>query len=497
MTDPLWRIGIWCAVSTKPQAAPDKESLPEQERLGREFAATVGGEVVAVYMVPGHSRDLWRWGKIERKIKAYRQLREDVEANRIDVLWAVDIDRLGRKAALQQQVLSMVEEDGGGEVYLESSPHELGKKGISQRYIESFQGVRTVEEQKERVRRHHMGMKGRVERRGLLPGAPPFYLDPVREPTTGKVVAYQFSERVGALDLITDLYLRGASLSEISRRLNRSHHPPPRKAKHWWTHVIWLTVNSDVPAGYTSWSGYHSPGPSDKIPARWDKETHQAVIKERKRRGIGYHRRGASPLSGVAFCARCNHKMGRSWAQDMAGPYLRCARHASKNLYPQYACHPNNIQESKVFQEISKFFAWLTTPGALDQVLAELDEGAEIQKMEQELAQAMFSIENIEARKVRAGHAFAGGDMEIAVYRQVNDDLSEQLATAQNTAQELTRALEAVPDLAERRITLEELARTFPDLLETKDAAEVSAILQNAGVRVYIEERKVIRIRIE
>jgi len=42
----LWRIGIWCAVSSKAQAGPDKESLPEQERLGRELAAAVGGEVV-------------------------------------------------------------------------------------------------------------------------------------------------------------------------------------------------------------------------------------------------------------------------------------------------------------------------------------------------------------------------------------------------------------------------------------------------------------------
>jgi hypothetical protein len=32
----LWRIGIWCAVSSKAQAADDKISLEEQVRLGRE-----------------------------------------------------------------------------------------------------------------------------------------------------------------------------------------------------------------------------------------------------------------------------------------------------------------------------------------------------------------------------------------------------------------------------------------------------------------------------
>jgi hypothetical protein len=41
----LWRIGIWRAVSSKPQAAGDKVSLESQEEAGREFAAAVGGRV--------------------------------------------------------------------------------------------------------------------------------------------------------------------------------------------------------------------------------------------------------------------------------------------------------------------------------------------------------------------------------------------------------------------------------------------------------------------
>ena len=117
--------------------------------------------------------------------------------------------------------------------------------------------------------------------------------------------------------------------------------------------------------------------------------------------------------------------------------------------------------------------------------------------MQHELDRALFSIENIQARKLRAGHAFAGGDMEISVYRQVDADLSAQLAAEQSTVDELTRALEAVPDREQRRATLEELSHTFPELLEKKEPAEVATLLQSVGLRVYIEDRTVQRIRVE
>ena len=107
------RVAIWCAVSSKPQAAEDKASLRDQERAGREYAEKRGGQVVAVYEVPGHSRDIWRWDTAERAMPAYRRLREDAETDAFDVLWALDADRLGRDPALSRQVVSLVVKSGG------------------------------------------------------------------------------------------------------------------------------------------------------------------------------------------------------------------------------------------------------------------------------------------------------------------------------------------------------------------------------------------------
>jgi len=41
------RIAIWCAVSSKPQAAHDKDSLADQERQGRAWAAMAGENFLA------------------------------------------------------------------------------------------------------------------------------------------------------------------------------------------------------------------------------------------------------------------------------------------------------------------------------------------------------------------------------------------------------------------------------------------------------------------
>lgn len=81
------RIAIWAAVSSKEQA-------------GREYAAQVGGEVVRVYQVPGHSRSYIKFDDATSDMEAYHQLEADCEAGTFDVLWCRNRDRLGRTEAL-------------------------------------------------------------------------------------------------------------------------------------------------------------------------------------------------------------------------------------------------------------------------------------------------------------------------------------------------------------------------------------------------------------
>ena len=159
------RILLWCAVSSEGQAADDKESLPDQERMGRAFAESVQGQVVDVLMVPGHSRELVLWSDAEAVMDAYRSLRHHCEVGDFDVLWARSPDRLGRDPALIAQAESLVERRGTNrEVFYADAPHALGHKSTSMRFVSSIRGVSSRLEIEELVRRQRMGMRGRIKR---------------------------------------------------------------------------------------------------------------------------------------------------------------------------------------------------------------------------------------------------------------------------------------------------------------------------------------------
>lgn len=490
------RVGIWCAVSSQAQAGEDKNSLDEQERAGRAFAEHVGGQVVALYRV-AHTRDLIFYHDAERDIEAYRQLRSDVESGRFDVLWALDIDRLGRDPAIQQQVISLVEKRSSREIYLESSPHTLGQKSMGHRYLESVQGVSAAEEQQRRRRRMRTGMKGRVLKRGLLPARPPFWLDTVRDPGSGRLTHYQFNDMAPALDLITELFLAGQPYHEIRRRLDASPWPPPECAR-WWHRTIYTTVQSDVPAGYPSWDGHQPDQPSEHIPARWDEKTHLAVIRERARRvRSGTYRRGSSPLFHVAYCARCGATMvvHLSISRGRRYRYLCCGRHCMKSLYPEYACHANHILEERLLDELGQAFSEMTTPRAVDAFLARVGETANLPQLRSRLARAASTVADLEQRLVRAGHAYAAGDMGLDVYRQVDADLRERLEAARLLEQNTRRELDSLPDIEARRRILLELAQGFDDLVAQAEPAEISRLLQEAGLQVLVEEGHIVEIR--
>lgn len=491
------RIGVWAAVSTLAQAAEDKISLESQEQQGREFAEAVGGEVVAVYTVPGHSRDLWRWSDAESQMVAYANLRRDVEASRIDVLWALDVDRLGRDPALAQQVISLVERSGA-EVYLQSAPHQLGQKTTAHRYVSAIQSVRVGEDQALRKHRHHSGMKGRILKRGLLAGLPPFYLDVERDPVSGEVVGYRFSDQVGALDLMTRLFLEGHSYAEICRRLDASGYPPPGDGRHWWARLANEVMLSDVPAGYAHWGPYRTPEPSPHVPARWDSETFAAVVRERQRRSVsGFTRRGAGPLTRVAYCARCGGHMVRARPRRTSPYYLRCNRHAQKAVYPEYTCHANSIREDAVLEAVGDFLQEMSTPEAIDAMLAEQQEGHQGQALHSELDAARRAVTDLEVRRRRAAHAYAAGDMDLTIYREVDSELSERLAAEQARAQDLEQVIAAMPDLEQQREAILGLVQVLPDLLTSEEPATIAAMLQEAGLHIYIEAGLVREIVLE
>lgn len=497
------RVGVWAAVSSRKQAADDKVSLPDQERQGREFADAIGGEVVAVYTVAGHTREYIFYNAAAADMEAYQDLLDDVLAGRLDVLWVLDEDRLGRHVALIAQLIALVETHGG-EVFVHTSPHQLGHKTVSAMYLSMIKGVRATEELEKLRYKIQSGMRGRVEKRGMIPNRAPFGYQPVRADGSGEATRYEFDEaQAAALDFATALFLAGVAYAEIARRLNASPHRPSAGGM-WYYAVVRRMLNNDVYAGFPHWGRYRyqASEPSPHFPARWDTATFAAIVRERQRRDRGsYIRQGAGPYTGVAMCRRCGRPMTRYRTYRAGGPhfYLRCSTHTQMSVgagSTGRSCHWNNIPEHHVTAAVTVRLAELRQPGALDAVLARREGSADDERLRSELDAAQALAADLAAQRHRLALAYGAGKMDLTVYAAADDELRVQHEAAELQAAGLARAVAALPDLAQRRAELEALAVDFAAMAALTEPAEVARSLQSAGVVVWIENGAVVSVEI-
>ena len=478
---PILRIALWCAVSSKPQAANNKTSLADQEQAGRTFAAALEGHVVRVYTIPGHSRDLIFWTDAEASMEAYRQLRQDCADHTFDVLWATDPDRLGRDPALSNQVISLVEKSGA-EIYLASAPHQVGHTSTGHRYIYAIQTVRAGEDQTRRKQHHRAGMTARVLR-GLPAGNLPIGYTPLRNAkgeTTGAILD---PDTAPAVRLATRLFIAGEPYSAIIRALDASPYHPPRSPT-WSYTTLQRMMNNDTYAGLPRWGNVTAAEKSPHLPALWPPTTHAAVIRERARRSHRcnrYHKSTGSPLAGIVFCGRCHHQMTR--VKNRTTYYLRCSTHARQSTTGR-PCHPNRIKEATAIAALTAHLHHLATdPTALDQALATPDTGDH----QVDLIHVDHRLAGLDVRRNRLALALAAGHLDPQMYKKTDDVLKEDVVKLQQQRQQLQRQIAAAPDPQARRQAILTLASDLPDLLTQAPPAQVRTLLQNAGLRILCE----------
>ena len=487
MPDKPLQVAVWAAVSSRRQAEDDKMSLPEQERLGRAFAARIGGEVLRVYLVPGHSRDLVFWSDAEAAMPAYRQLREDAQAGRLDVLWCYDMDRLGRDPALGQQVISLVEKSRApslarAEVYLEALPHPVGERSMGHRYGVAIKSVQAGEELEKLRYRHEMGMRGRA-RRGIHAGHWPTGYAPVHD-ERGKVVGAAFDEHVGAVRLMTALFLRGEPYREIVRALDASPFDPPR-AGAWHVATARAILHNDCYAGFVSWGDEGNDEPSARFPALWDAATYRAVLRERRRRTEAAPNRRGGPLRGVAVCRRCGRSLHRT--RNQYHVYLSCRTPAlalQAQAGSRRGCHRNYIREDEAVARVAAFLESLLSDEVLDAALAGMEPDA---GLEGERDALRARVVELEASRRRLAVAYGAGVMDLDIYGQSDDDAKRQLAAVELRLRAVQAELDAVPDLADRRALLRSLVEDVPALLSSSPPGQVATRLRHAGVRVVAD----------
>lgn len=482
-----YRVIVWCAVSSKQQAAEDKASLPAQEEEGREFTRAVGGVAVDVLTVPGHSRDIVLFEDAAREMEAYQCLRDHCEASDFDVLWARDPDRLGRDPALAQTVASLVERSGA-EVYCASAPHVLGQGGAGQRYVYAIQSVRAGEDQQRRKQYQRMGMRRRIER-GMPSNRWPYGYRPIRDHLTGRAIGAEFDENVGAVQMATEMFLRGEPYTAIAQALDASPYRPP-VAERWVSATLYCWMHSPTYAGIAYWSDFRSDGPSDRFPAVWDEDTYQAVVRECEARKRGTYRKvEGSPFLDVAFCARCGGRMVKTSGSSHTEA-LRCSTH-HKRSKTGVSCHANNIRLDTVKKAIATYLAGIAD---LDELNARLSQQVDREPLRQRLEEIQRQLDAIEKKRQRLALAYAGGAMDMQVYRAADDRVLDEAAALEDEGDRIRAELARVVDSERRFEDIQDVKAIVEAGLSELSPLEVATALRNIGLRVEIEDRQIVRI---
>lgn len=240
------RVLIWTAVSSKVQAKDDKISLALQERLGREFAASIGGVVVDVLRVPGHSRsDDDIIAMLEEHAQqgcfAYHELRKLWYSGGFDVLWTHTDDRLARSATGITWVMTNTIKNGMS-IYMEQQQSWITREDAKFKTLMS--AMSAGESVKQFVTKSQATKEDKASRGINTSGNLPFGL--MRR--EGDCVTIPDEQYRNVFNDIAALILEKLDWDSIESELfERFHHVNPRTGKPFairtfyvWMHNPWV-----------------------------------------------------------------------------------------------------------------------------------------------------------------------------------------------------------------------------------------------------------------
>ena len=362
------RAVIWAAVSSRPQATPEKDSIPVQLNSARDrINAESWDEAHEPLIIPGHSRSYLFLTDAATEIPQYHTLMELARNKAIDLLICRSYDRLGRTDALVSQVLGYLRHHSVQTLALDMpaqivDPAEYdGSLDRGSIWTSAIGRARAEDEVAELRRRHKFGMRART-RRGLHPGKPPYGY---RKTKQGMVIDESEAETVR---LMFQWFLEGMAARVISSRLAGMG---IIRSERGIAYMLRNPYYSGL-ATYSRTDGHGQVRPrADWLLAEGqheaiiDRPTWEEVQDELARRGANvrypYTR---YPLSGIVICGYCNRPMR-----------IRVT-FTEKTTYRYYACgkpdcHTNSIKAEQLEDDVAE---WVWSQFSDESILAAIEE---------------------------------------------------------------------------------------------------------------------------
>jgi hypothetical protein len=508
------RAVIWCAVSSKIQAADDKVSLGEQERLAREWTTGAGLRVVDVLSVPGHSRaetDILTLYEDYAAIgvEAYQRLRAHWQANDFDVLVGFAPNRLGRSFSIIAFVLENAVKHGRRAYLLQGG-------WVDASNVDSFiamAGWGTKSETRQRIAVGDANIEKRMAR-GLHTRAIPFSHRPVRD-ERGRSVRLEVREDLRRLfEDAADLLLDGVGWLRLPEALAQRGHINPATGHKWQaSRLRRLFLNpytwGAASIGYLDKIGLWAfderhplpegvrieRSPSPPIPAIWTGERAAAIKAELRRRHELQRGRGSWTryhLSGLMVCAGCGHRLAVSWKETGKARRIYWICPAAKTRH--YGPCPSRqlIHDDKAKVQIGEFIRRAALLGMV--TLGISDKGSEALDRLGMVEREISAIEGQVGRMI-LDQANAPENLR-SIYQRKIAEAGQQLATIEDERRRLLAIAPSPTIQAAQGEALRALIEHVEDLWDM-GAVEVNRLLLAAlgRARFVVKGKAIVDVR--
>jgi len=551
---PQLRCVIFAAVSSKPQAAEDKDSIPTQIARARALIERrEWAEEHDPLVVPGHTRSISWLHEAHDEVPAIAALIDLAQSGSIDLVVCRDYDRLARKRSLLAQISEYLRQRRVQIYALDkpvepSDPSELRRNegGQSAALIEAISGVTSEEEVRRIVRRRTFGMNA-VMRRGnfkLPERSIPYGYTRIVEDDEGADVRLdapvQVPEQVAIIRWIEDLYLGGHSYARIASLLNAEGVPSPRgsvwqrstlrgilRNEFYCGLLMWgyrrresvfdpdsggfvkKDVYASVVSGLLEKTGY-LPTAFDLIDYPEECKRDQLVIVEGEHKPIRTKQRqraiydemeqrremGGRAASTTGFCylfsgiIRCG-----DCGHSMAG------RHKSSSPHAYYYCvgarhgvpcdNRHYIRESVLYEKVMSIMRQIASEPTVADAYLERGESANRDALMAERDVLQTALRELEARRGRWDDAYETKAIELEKYRERVALLTEERDTLVHRFGQVEKALSKSNKSAQRREQLLELLEEMPPV---EDRQRTKVFLRNAIKELVVTDGDLVQI---
>lgn len=459
------RWASWVAVSSAPQAAEDKISIPHQRQLNMEHCARHGGEMVIELLVPGESRYIPAWEEACAEIRAYAQLNELIQRKQIDVLVYYDRTRLGRMPSLIMTIEALCLRAGIALYETTSPPAEI-KAGYQyeRQLIGAIGAVGAQQEVEKLMERRRVGIVNRV-RRGEFAGRPNWGYRYTFDAAGNRTVEID-EEAAYVVRRLFALYMEGNGTDAVAQELNRQGYRTPQ-GKPWLKSTVRaILVAAPAYAGYAEANKKSRKGaPLARGRGKW-----QPIISEEQWRRVETEMRDRTSnrhlpqtpyrFSSTCFCLTCGAQMvyaRNTNYRNSTFAYMVCNHHPPRK----------HVREREIYEAIEAYIQ-MASAGRIE--AAPVDKAA-VDSLQNALAENERRLEGVVSAFAMADNAYITGRMDEPRFDAQVALLRSQRASLEGDKDRILAALKQEKERVPRAERLRDIAQNGMAMLHHPDAA--------------------------